>query len=349
MSVSSLHTLTPKDIAAAAFLSPHTRLSSTAILISALLGQSEHLLHSICLAAAPYTRRITVFCAHSENAHHDEAPSVYSPSCYSDLAHRLTTTIHAAHNNNTTVAVKFLPMPCIPIGEAAFVFPAACNAAVTACAHGFTLGYSGRDIDDPEDNENEYAGNISSGNPKSEDFLFRKHNVPSAGQEPTHRKGKAPVLNHGVSVVAHALAHLAAELGVRPETFCIGPAAKAVGTSLYWCSILYIVYYLQYKSQKKNEIIIYIHYKLKTKQCTSTSVCLFFWYTDGRVHQQHPCRSQLIFCPSHQATSRWTTSIHTSCLDPHRQVHGCRCSDQTRKFAGTAMYRYAAIWISMGE
>jgi len=194
--------------------------------VSTLLGQAEVALATAFAATAPHTAAVTVACAISEQAHHDEAPSIYTSSCYSDfcsnMRHRLGTSSILAGSHVPEIRVTFAPLVLIPIGDATFVLPAAGAAPSAGVAGGYALGYGGviasMDSDGEEEGEEEGAELEESW----EQGRLLGINKPSLKLKP-----------RGVAVLAHTLAHVAAALGVRPEAFCLGPAARAVGKSLF--------------------------------------------------------------------------------------------------------------------
>lgn len=193
-----------RDISAAATLAGG-RLSSLVILVSTTLRFAEPRILAACRAAMAYTSRALIACAVSEAAHHDEAPSQYSPTCYADFC---SAAWHQLQPRATfDIMVKCCPILTIPLGDLAFVLPAASAASTAATSSGRPLGYvpivhTAADSDDDEEA------------------------IPGRHSQQGIEK------SHGVAVLAHALASIAAALGVRPEAFCLGPAAVAVGKSL---------------------------------------------------------------------------------------------------------------------
>lgn len=186
------------------------RLYSAVAFVSTLLGNAEEALLTAYAAAAPWTSRYIVASSISEAAHHDEAATLYGPACYSDWAARLRHRLASLALGSPVpdITIKFAALTLILISDTAFVLPAAGAAPSAALAGGSALGFSGE---------------VAAGNSDDED------EVPV---HPSHRQikgGAASDAATGVAVLAHALAQAAAVLGVRPEAFCLGPAAKAVG------------------------------------------------------------------------------------------------------------------------
>ncbi len=160
-----------------------------------------------------YTNHIVLACAVSEIGHYDEVQSMYSPTCYSDFCTALQHQLQP--KGRLDITAKLCPILTIPLSESAFVLPVAGAAAGAVMSSGRPLGYAaavqtGADSDD----DGEEEGNAVK---------------RGAGKQGGRDMGEKA---HGVAVLAHALSSIASSLGVRPEAFCLGPAAVAVGKSL---------------------------------------------------------------------------------------------------------------------
>lgn len=210
LSSTSLH----RDVAAAAALTGSGRLSSLTILISTMLAPAEARIIAASRAAMAYTSHIVVACAVSEIGHYDEVQSLYSPTCYSDFCTALRQQLQP--KSQLDITAKLCPLLTIPLSESAFVLPVAGAAAGAVMSNGRPLGYVAavQTAADSEDEEEEQQGDARS---------------TGAGKQGKGRDGEKA---HGVAVLAHALSSIASSLGVRPEAFCLGPAAVAVGKSL---------------------------------------------------------------------------------------------------------------------
>lgn len=160
-----------------------------------------------------YTSHIVVACAVSEIGHYDEVQSLYSPTCYSDFCTAVRQQLQP--KSRLDITAKFCPLLTIPLSESAFVLPVAGAAAGAVMSSGRPLGYVAavQTAADSEDDEEEHEGDGSTRAEKQ-------------------GKGRDGDKAHGVAVLAHALSSIASSLGVRPEAFCLGPAAIAVGKSL---------------------------------------------------------------------------------------------------------------------
>ena len=153
-----------------------------------------------------YTSRAIIASAVSGAAHHDEAPSRYGPTCYADFCHAAWHRLQPA--TPFDIMVKFCPILTIPLGDLAFVLPAASAASTAATSSGRPLGFAST-VHTAADSDEEEDQAISG-----------------------RQSQQSVARSHGIAVLAHSLASIAAALGVRPEAFCLGPAAVAVGKSL---------------------------------------------------------------------------------------------------------------------
>lgn len=202
----------PVEIAAAATLAGG-RLNGAVIFLSILLDAAEKDLISSCARLAHHCSKITIACSVSEAAHHDEAPGRHADpaTCYvqfaSILRRNVEKTLLGASVPFPAIAIEHCPLTAIALMDNAFVLPSGSGAA-TAKAGKRPLGTSAEikymESDDEDENQLPRGQGVSSGDRA-----------------------------HGVALLAHALAHVAAALGVRPEVFCLGPAADAVGETQY--------------------------------------------------------------------------------------------------------------------
>ncbi len=162
-----------------------------------------------------YTNHIVLACAVSEIAHYDEVQAMYSPTCYTDFCSSLRHQLQP--KSRLEIVAKLCPILTIPLSESAFVLPVAGAAAGAVMANGRPLGYVAA-VQTAADSDDDGGG---------KDDHHSSSRATRAGKQ-----GRDGEKAHGVAVLAHALSSIASSLGVRPEVFCLGPAAVAVGKSL---------------------------------------------------------------------------------------------------------------------